>query len=810
MRLRSWRRRKLCSAPVLLALGSLASVSSGVASQKQHQGLPRGAGPEHVQLYDKGGLRCRQDSSSTDEVVLLPASAVNDDYCDCPLDGFDEPGTSACAHGRFFCANSGGVAQYIPSALVNDGVCDCCDGSDEWLGDGVVCARGVCEAEVRRAAGVLAGFLLEEQKGAGMAAEMVAELPARVERVSAELAEAQASFQPLQEAMEKRSKQLQKLDKKRRKEAASKTPPKPVKVPNRPGRIPLYCFAADAEPDEVPTVADSTFANASCIQAEACNFVCMLLCQDARTYNGTCALGIHAEEGQPLEWIPVMFDPNSVPRERYFMQSQGRDPNQPTIEDLAYEHMVITEGMSETEALFMLAKQELARLQRAAQVPYRRQAELGQDMSQLQKATSGQLGPGGVYAALMDVCVNITQEQYVGTTAVREQWHTFQYDFCFFKYVTQHEVEAAPDAAAEFDESGAQMEQAQQEQKEPEKQFLGGAAGFAAATGFSAMRAGIEEPLFFTPSEHVYVFGNGGGCPGGVRRATAVEFICGTETRVLGVKEVRMCAYVARISHPGPCNIESWPTALVGLTRRATDLEQLETGVAAWLQGALSSIRLQEGPLDWSEVLSSPFALRDFVRLANGGVVGPVPPLVTLDGVLQHLNTFSSLFGAVAGGVMRKGMDQLWAAAATAWAAVPEETRAASAPLRESLAKLADVLPQVMLKEGESVLRTVSAIATEPGGALGQVTSIVVAVVEDFELQRPVSKSRSISSEPRDIAVLFVYMSLCSWLGLRMTWFLVRLGLRMLLGCCCLCCPCCRRSAERRAVAETKARKKTA
>ena len=33
----------------------------------------------------------------------------------------------------------------------------------------------------------------------------------------------------------------------------------------------------------------------------------------------------------------------------------------------------------------------------------------------------------GVYHNLHGRCLNLTQEQYVGTTAVREQWHTFFY-----------------------------------------------------------------------------------------------------------------------------------------------------------------------------------------------------------------------------------------------------------------------------------------------------------------------------------------------------------------------------------------------
>ncbi|KAJ3125459.1 hypothetical protein HK098_000273 [Nowakowskiella sp. JEL0407] len=50
--------------------------------------------------------------------------------------GSDEPGTSACNNGLFFCLNKHHVPQYIPASKVNDGICDpeCCDGSDEYLG----------------------------------------------------------------------------------------------------------------------------------------------------------------------------------------------------------------------------------------------------------------------------------------------------------------------------------------------------------------------------------------------------------------------------------------------------------------------------------------------------------------------------------------------------------------------------------------------------------------------------------------------------------------------------------------------------
>ncbi|KAJ6693529.1 hypothetical protein OIU85_004313 [Salix viminalis] len=90
-----------------------------------------GIHPLDEKYFGSQVIKCKDDSKS------FSRDRLNDNFCDC-LDGTDEPGTSACPRGKFYCRNYGSTPKFIFSSRVNDQICDCCDGSDEY-GSGINC-----------------------------------------------------------------------------------------------------------------------------------------------------------------------------------------------------------------------------------------------------------------------------------------------------------------------------------------------------------------------------------------------------------------------------------------------------------------------------------------------------------------------------------------------------------------------------------------------------------------------------------------------------------------------------------------------
>jgi protein kinase C substrate 80K-H len=119
-------------------------------------GRPRGVSIEKASFYGGPEFKCLSDGEP------IPMNHVNDDYCDC-ADGSDEPGTSACNNGLFFCENKSYKGVYIISSRVNDGICDCCDGSDEY--DGTISCEDTCEQLNAESRAQLEAFKQKQEKG---------------------------------------------------------------------------------------------------------------------------------------------------------------------------------------------------------------------------------------------------------------------------------------------------------------------------------------------------------------------------------------------------------------------------------------------------------------------------------------------------------------------------------------------------------------------------------------------------------------------------------------------------------------------
>lgn len=81
-----------------------------------------GVAPEAQKHYLRHNQKNKNFFSCLTSGKQITWDKVNDDFCDCPSDGSDEPSTAACMNGRFFCSTvKQGFPEYVPSSFVNDG-----------------------------------------------------------------------------------------------------------------------------------------------------------------------------------------------------------------------------------------------------------------------------------------------------------------------------------------------------------------------------------------------------------------------------------------------------------------------------------------------------------------------------------------------------------------------------------------------------------------------------------------------------------------------------------------------------------------
>ena len=147
----------------------------------------------------------------------VPLSAYNDDYCDC---GEDEPHTAACSQqGRslensysFFCVNAGFKGHRLLSSRLGDGICDCCDGSDENGAVGGATCPNTCAAlavaanvEIRQKIESVSSALVTKAQGSAEGRALQAEWVATLPQKQQELETLRLSWGPLKLAYAKLS-----------------------------------------------------------------------------------------------------------------------------------------------------------------------------------------------------------------------------------------------------------------------------------------------------------------------------------------------------------------------------------------------------------------------------------------------------------------------------------------------------------------------------------------------------------------------------------------------------------------------------
>ena len=157
----------------------------------------RGVAPGQLEHFSKLQAGDASFLLPPDHCGGVTASMVNDDYCDC---GYDEPHTAACsvadirgpvdtataitASRSFWCVNTGFRGAALLVSRLDDGICDCCDGSDEPAGTcPPTCASKAAEENVgiRRKLEEVTTALAEKAAGADAAHQALvgwqAELP---------------------------------------------------------------------------------------------------------------------------------------------------------------------------------------------------------------------------------------------------------------------------------------------------------------------------------------------------------------------------------------------------------------------------------------------------------------------------------------------------------------------------------------------------------------------------------------------------------------------------------------------------------
>ena len=466
-----------------LALGLLAAFVP-CAEGRNYHGVRPG---DRVKYPVSGTFTCLDGSQSID------SDQINDNFCDC-ADGSDEPGTSACPQGSFYCLNVGHEGKAVPSSRVNDGICDCCDGSDEWRDQERcenTCRADALEAfrgQIARIDIIKSGYAKREALVA-KAASLRGEKEAERERAQREKQQAETR---LAEAKAKRDA----LEPSDDESAAAADGDKEVTVEaTNEGEVRIATDDQKEEEKSFPYPKEYAAPDAASggddEESEKFPYPKEYAAPDA-------ASGGDDEESEkfpyPKEYAAPPADDGAA--------SDGDDQDVDSDEDESGSDdaaesdgdSASNDGADETPK----EDPELVAARDAVSEAERDVERLSNSLGDLEKYLDGEFGADNVFLAVYKECVSLKVKQY-------------DYEVCFFDKASQKE-------------------------------------------GGSTTRLGSFKK--YNTEDQTMEFTGGQTCWNGPARSLKAKFSCGEETKLLKIDEPNKCVYEADIETPLVCDIK--------------------------------------------------------------------------------------------------------------------------------------------------------------------------------------------------------------------------------------------------------------
>ena len=511
------------------------AVAQGVSGESPGGARLRGATPEvaaqfaaALEVEAEVAWKCVAMDGGPGE-VQLPLGVVNDGYCDC-ADGSDEPGSSACSGAvlrpRFWCVNEGHEPEAIPSAWVDDGVCDCCDGSDEEEAAGGVACPNTCVAQGHEALRGRIEALKVHEAGLEAKAALQVEAEAVLEGWRRELAEVEAEL-PALEAAQKAAKQatdeaevVEKAENDAKKAAWEEDKAKwEAEHPQAEGED-----GADANSDANEAGEGAGAGEGAVETAEREG-------KEIERERGDDKEDADAEAKRVMsQWIkddPAMPEP---------LEGEVLDGGGDNIDDSQGE-----QGEAENDEAGGEAEEVT---QPAAKYPIEfeehidpRATELREQLQEAERKLREQKDRASSLKGDLDNKAGVLLPLLTGGCLEHDDGK-YTYEVCPFKEATQREGKSRTrlgkyDSLVEVERGGAGAKQA------------GGLGAWLPR--FSGSTKGRTTGMLFK---------GGAKCWNGPERSLNVTFRCGSETRVVGVKEPTMCAYAADLVTPLACDVE--------------------------------------------------------------------------------------------------------------------------------------------------------------------------------------------------------------------------------------------------------------